>query len=372
MILFVRSSTNPGPRVTRIMTFLLKMGKKVKYLSPIRTGDPVLKNVDRAGDLGVYAYFDGKGYISYLKFILRTNSITAIKILKNRDKLEFVHFSDLESVLFGGIVCKILGVKYIYNIHDNFFQRYEFKPFLANILKWLECLYIKLSELTLVPEEFRKSAYPSSVGEKILVLRNFPDFDVSTDRVPFSDNVIKIFYGGWISPNRHMNVFVDLARHLSTIGKQVEVFACGWGSSEYIDELLAEFAKINVKFDYLGQLPQKDSIEVLRGCDISVAYYSPEKIINVHAASNKIPEILGSNTILITNNQTEIAKRLSAHKVSLQFSHNISEVYSQLDSLLASPSLTKEMVHRAKRLYSAEYNPELINKELKGIFNEFA
>ncbi len=370
MYLFIRSSTNPGPRVSRIINFLLQQGNNIRYLSPIRTGDPVMNSVERAGDLGTYDYFDGNGYLAYLKFILKTNSKITLYLIQFRKELKLVHFSDLESVLFGGILCKLLGIKYIYNIHDNFFQRYEFSKFLSKALMWLECLYIKFSEITLVPEEFRKTAYPSSVHGKIQIFRNFPDFNVSTDRIPFSDDKIKIFYGGWISPNRHMDLFIKLADYLYKKGKKVEVITCGWGSNEYLNDLRSKFTEINVNFKYLGQLAQHDAIASLQECDISIAYYSPDKIINIYAASNKIPEILGSNTILITNSQSEIAKRLKQYKVSIQYNNDISEIYNEIEELCSSEILTVEMVNRANSLYACEYNPSLISKELKSIFNE--
>ena len=109
MFLFIRSSTNPGPRVHRIINHLKKQGKTVKYSSPIRTGDAVSVSVDRAGDLGHYDYFDGSGYFAYLNFIINTNIRIVSTLFRSRKQLELVHFSDLESVLLGGIFCKVFG-----------------------------------------------------------------------------------------------------------------------------------------------------------------------------------------------------------------------------------------------------------------------
>ncbi|NVK36721.1 MAG: hypothetical protein HWE18_02245 [Gammaproteobacteria bacterium] len=371
MYLFVRSSTNPGPRVSRIASFIKKKGGEVAYLSPIRTGDSVVDGIARVGDLGSFDYFDGKGYLPYLMFLAITNIKTVKYLYKLRKQLKLVHFSDLESVLLGGILCKLLGIKYIYNIHDNFFQRYEFSSVLANVLKNFESLYIKASEFTLVPEEFRGAAYPKYVQNKIYVFRNFPNFNVSTERMPFSDSTIKLFYGGWISPNRNLDLYLQVASFLSQMDVTVKMLACGWGSAGYLSELQKRFYELGVEFEYLGQLKQTEAVDVLKSSDISIAYYSPDKIINLYAASNKIPEILGSNTILITNSQTEVAKRIKDYHVSLQFQDDVGETFNQLAGLIEDKNELSKLILNARRYYITNYNPKKIDEALEAVLNGY-
>jgi hypothetical protein len=371
MYLFVRGSTNPGPRVSRIVNYIKRKGGTVRYLSPIRTGDNVSHDIERVGDLGSFDYFDGKGYFSYLKYLVITNIRTIKLLFKLRAELKFVHFSDLESILLGGVFCKVFGIKYIYNIHDNYFQRYEYSNVLSKALMILESLFIKASECTLVPEDFRGTAYPDFVQNKISVFRNFPDFDVSTDRLPFSEPTIKLFYGGWISPNRNLELYLQVATYLTKLGYQVKMLACGWGGAEYLDELKNKFGELKVEFEYLGQLKQSDAVNILKSSDISIAYYSPDKIINLYAASNKIPEILGSNTVLITNYHTEVAKRMAPNNVSLQFTDGIDETFGALKRLLNDKNELTELIDNASCYYLANYNPKQIHEALEVILDGY-
>jgi hypothetical protein len=166
MYIFIRSSSNPGPRVLRIINYFINKGQKVVYLSPIRSFDKVNTKYRDWGYLGKYDYFDGSGFFNYLKFIFLINLLIVKKIFQNRKVINLVHFSDLEVALLGTILCKIMGIKFVYNIHDNFFQRYNFNNTIKTLLKYLESLYIYLSHKTIVPENFRKKCYPPFVLKK--------------------------------------------------------------------------------------------------------------------------------------------------------------------------------------------------------------
>ena len=228
-----------------------------------------------------------------------------------------------------------------------------------------------LSQFTLVPESFRKKAYPKISHHKINILRNFPDFDVSNKYTPFQSNKIKMFYGGWISKNRNIEQYFDLANELKSNGLKVEFRCCGWGDEDYLDNLNRTFLENDIGFEYLGQLNQVESIKILEESDLAIAFYSPDKIINILAASNKIPEIIGSSTILITNSQSEIAKNIKQKKISLQFNNQIKEVLPDLLELIKNKDETIKFVNRSKDFYLKEYSPKIMSKSLNKIFDYY-
>ena len=367
MYLFVRSSTNPGPRVSRIINYVEGTGKRVVYLAPDRTGDIRNPRYRELGSLGEYDYFDGAGFRRYLLFVISINWLVAKNIYRHRREIKFVHFSDLEVVLFGSIVCKALGIRFIYNIHDNFFQRYNFGRIVTAGLRYLESFFILISHKTLVPEEFRQSCYPQYLHSKISVLRNYPDFDVSTAYMPFSNKTISLFYGGWISPNRSIELFFELADALIS---KVQLNVCGWGDSNYLEWLSEQAARKEIIFKYLGQLSQTDTVGHLKLADAAIAYYSPDKVINIFAASNKIPEIIGSSTILITNRHTEIAKKIKPLNISLQFDTSIHEIIDEFVTLIEDKSLITAFDQRARDFYSQEYNPSKLQIVMDETFYE--
>ena len=57
MYLFIRSSTNPGPRVSRIIKYFASNKKNIVYLSPHRSGDDVNESFRDLRNLGTYELF---------------------------------------------------------------------------------------------------------------------------------------------------------------------------------------------------------------------------------------------------------------------------------------------------------------------------
>jgi len=371
MHLFVRSSTNPGPRVSRIIRYFEGKGKRIVYLAPYRKGDFPDPRYRYLGSLGNYDYFDGAGLRGYLIYVTCINWQLAKSIYRHRRDIKFVHFSDLEVVLFGSIICRAFGIRFVYNIHDNFFQRYNFGRIVSGGLKYLESFFILISNKTLVPESFRRSCYPRILQSKISVLRNYPDFDVSTVHAPFGNKTVSLFYGGWISPNRSIGLFFELADAIISKGYCVKFTVCGWGDNNYLGWLAEEAGRKGIAFKYLGQLSQQDTVSHLKLADASIAYYSPDKVINIFAASNKIPEIIGSSTILITNSHTEIAKKIKPLNISLQFDISVYEVVDELVTLIEDKALMTEFDLRARRFYMAEYNPQRLSIDLQELFCEY-
>lgn len=371
MFLFIRSSTNPGPRVSRIIRYFEGKDKHITYLSPYRKGDKPDPQYRNLGSLGEYDYFDGTGIPGYLKYIFGINWRIFKTIYQHRQNIKFVHFSDLEVVLFGSILCKMFGIDYVYNIHDNFFQRYKFNRIVSLGLKYVESFFISISDKTLVPASFRRSCYPRILHSKIYVFRNYPDFDVSTSFIPFVNKTISLFYGGWVSPNRSIGYYYELAEALIAKGYNIKLIVCGWGDSNYIESLANEAVQKKIEFKYLGQLSQRDAVTHLQESDVSIAYYTPNKIINIFAASNKIPEIIGSSTILITNSHTEIAKKIEPLNISLQFNNSVCEVIDELISLINEKPLLTQFIMRANKFYMTEYNPQKLSKDLQVLFSEY-
>ena len=369
-VLFIRQSTNPGPRVARMAKFFSSKQYVTSYLAPVR-GDELENSYNRPyGNLGRFKYFEGRGFFKFVFYLISINLRISWVLLVYRRQIHILHLSDLEVSLLAIPLARLLKIRTIYNIHDNFYQRHNFGNFVGSFLKYIESLYIFIANITVVPEGYRRDAYPEYLHQRIVLVKNCPDFDVFTDRMPFSGEKITIFYGGWISAERSLNLSVQLSSFLVQSGYKVKMLACGWGSKDYLSEIAAAFSHCGAEFEYLGSLGQQEAITYLQKSDISIAYYSPDKIINLFAASNKIPEILGSNTVLITNSQIEVSKLLHSAEVSLQFDQEISEIGGSLVELISSPEKTEALVARSRNYYLENYSSVSVRKQMEKMYCE--
>ena len=370
-ILFVRSSSNPGPRVRRVMEYLKSESSySIAYMSPMRGAESPETDVERWGKLSRYKHFGGSDSFGFIVFLAKFNFSILKEIFGKRRILHAVHFSDLESILLGGLLCKMLGIKVAYNIHDNFFQRYAFSAPLARFLRRLEEFYVSLSYVCFVPAIYRAEAYRSKLRRKFSVVPNIPSQDISTSRVPFEDRRVRLFYGGWVSANRHLDLFVDLARLLECDGWQVEFRFCGWGDESYVSWLHNAMKEVGAVSTFLGQLPHDVALEELKASDVCIVHYDPSKQININAASKKIPEILGSNTILVTNAHTLIAQEIAPYDISLQYSEDVREVFSALRLLLQDEHLVARHVDRARSYFEKNFSARILKVSFDEAFND--
>ena len=353
-----------------MMNFFSSKQYETNYLAPVR-GDELENSHNRPyGNLGRFKYFEGRGFLKFFCYLIAINFRISWILLVFRKRIDILHLSDLEVSFLAIPLARFLKIRTIYNIHDNFYQRYNFGSLVGCMLKYIESLYIGIANITVVPEAYRRSAYPEYLHRKIVLIKNCPDFDVVTDRMPFTGSTITIFYGGWISAERSLSLSVQLSRFLVQRGYKVKMLACGWGSEDYLQELAVKFSNCGAEFEYLGSLCQQEAVTYLQKSDISIAYYNPEKVINLFAASNKIPEILGSNTVLITNKQTEVSKLLHSAEVSLQFDQEILEIGCSLVELISSPEKTKALVTRSRAYYLENYSFVSIREQMEKMYGE--
>ena len=154
--------------------------------------------------MGCYEYFSGRNFTKFLFFILFENFRILFRFLRKHREFGVVHVSDLELSFFVLPVAKLLKYPIIFNIHDNFSQRYGTNVFIACVLNLTESLYVKISTVTLVPAHFRKNTLMKFCHHKVHVVHNFAeDLSVSTvSEFSSVDGKLRVIYAGWISPTR--------------------------------------------------------------------------------------------------------------------------------------------------------------------------
>ncbi|MDB4806245.1 glycosyltransferase family 4 protein, partial [Akkermansiaceae bacterium] len=99
-----------------------------------------------------YPMLNGIGLWAYIRGIVSYNR-HALKLLRS-SKPDVIHFSDVESFFAVFFYVLFNKVRTIYNIHDNFGQRYPLPKWINAILNVFEGLIVKFSNTTLVPEKF--------------------------------------------------------------------------------------------------------------------------------------------------------------------------------------------------------------------------
>lgn len=368
--IFIRSSTNPGPRVVRMMEWMLGFHDDLEYWSPVRSNDPIIDETKfERTKLGQYDYFGGRNVFAYLKFVLIENIRISILLFKRRKDIRLVHISDFELSILPSVALLLIRVPLIYNIHDNFSQRYGNSAWISWILNMFEGLIVSSSSVTLVPEQFRKDSLPKFCKNKVYVIPNFSIKSLFDAGIEKHKNLspVRFFYAGWIDVSRGVDKFAQLAIELKKKKVDVTVEIAGWGSNEIVQSLTETLNAEGIELCFYGQLPQDKVHKILLDTHVSFAYYDTSKQINVLAASNKIPEILASNTILVTNCGTRIATQLQQADAAILFKDDLQAASNAIVELLNDFEKLNSFLTRQQEFVSTFYSEDARIKTLEKV-----
>jgi len=212
---FVRLDSRPVPRVTRMMRVAAEMGMAPTFLgAPRKEGLPRTEewegmHVERVGP--VQPMLNGAGLRQYVVGTLWFNAAVFSALRKVRPGL--VHASDVESAPACILYTKLHRVPFIYNIHDNFADRYVVPDIVRFFLNALEGLFVQASASTVVPESFRRQALPPWVHRKVSVVRNTP-VDIGRTVPPPTGERVRVLYAGWLDNGRGLSALLTLSsRH---------------------------------------------------------------------------------------------------------------------------------------------------------------
>jgi len=357
LAIFIRSYSNPIPRVERMMRIAETYGYTCEYFGGKRSQNLQYNEKYNGFDiyrLGFYTpLLNGKNFILYAWFVFTLNIAILFNLIKKRPKL--VHVSDYELFLSSKIYSIFFRVKLIYNIHDNFAQRYNLPTAVKKGLNILEGINVLLSNITLVPENFRKKKLPRWCQHKVFIVRNAPEEPIFSEK-KISTKKINIFFGGWIDEGRGIRKLIDLAKD-----DKFQIVIAGEGDKQLIDKIKS----IN-SIRYLGFIDHKTVLKNTMNSDFVWALYNPSREINRYAASNKIAEALGIGRPVIINKELEIYKMLKKYNCSIAIDYNDNNINTTLSEITNYAMLSKN----SRKAFDENYSWHKIKKSMTDVYDK--
>lgn len=355
-IVCLRTSPRPVPRIVRFVTVAKELGLTALYLGAKR--EKGLKVDDEINGIKVrrvgkfYPMLNGKSVLTYVWGSLFFN-FSAFKFLV-KNKPSIVHVSDIESFLSAFIYKIMYRKKIIYNIHDNFAQRYPLPNGINKILNLIEGVVVVLSDVSMAPEDFRISALPKFCQSKVNVVRNSPMNVDAFECLPINlKDEIVIVYSGWVDSKRGVDSLLRVADRIENL----KVIVVGEGDPELI-----ELMRRHPQCDFRGYIPYKDSIELLRNAHFVYIHYSPERIINRYAAPNKLSETLAVGRIPIVNSEIVLSQNVLENDCGIVTDYGDENALVDKILKIANDELYYSgMCKRARDLYEVEYSWEVVS-----------
>jgi glycosyltransferase involved in cell wall biosynthesis len=308
-----------------------------------------------------FPLLNGTRPLLYVKSVLSYN-VQLFRYLR-KTRPELLHSSDFETMPASVLYKLVSRCRLIHNIHDNLAQRYDVSTVTASVLNFFEGLNVLFSDVTLVPEDFRRAALPRWCQRKVSVIRNTPqDCHYSSPDEIVGENKVRIFFGGWLDWGRGLGSLLQLAQE----NDDVEVRVAGEGAPEVIREI--ESIK-NVQ--YLGFMTHDAVLKETQRCHFVSALYDPIRKINRFAASNKLAESLATGRPVILNEEMLIAETIGDSSCLITEKYaNITKLAPRLRALVSDRDSYAEASLEARRIYDEMFAWEPIREKIRSILAE--
>lgn len=351
-VIFVRMLSHPVPRVTRMIRHARSKGLSAEYVGAYR--EPGLPEKEITDDVTVVRVgpflpsFNGRKFLLYFSGVLRFN-LALLRVLISRHP-RVIHCSDLETVPASLLYRLFSRTRIMYNIHDNYAERYAVGRVLRNVLNAVEGVAVILSTIALVPEPFRRDALPYWCRSKVVVVRNAPEpLEAVTARNDFGLRPIRLAYAGWLDEGRGIRELIEIA---NACPGRVMLQVAGDG-----DPLLVKLVEASAA-EYLGLLSHAATLDLFRQSDFVVSIYGPSRPINRMAAPNKLAEALALGRPIITNSEVLMTAGSEFDDCSIRVPFDrLSELPARLDEVaIGGPKRYLEMCASARRTYDSYYS----------------
>ena len=192
---------------------------------------------------------------------------------------------------------RIFGIKYIFDHHDAnpelYYSKYERMGFLYRAQLLVEKLCFRSSDVVMTTNRsYRQLAIDRGgvAPEDIFVVRNGPDLEwfnpVSANPAWKRGKPFMVGYVGNMSIQEGLDILLDVAKHIRSIGRNDVQFVCvggGTGLAQLRD--IATKENLNGLVDFTGRVSDSDLLEILSTADVCV---NPDKPCEMNDISTMI------------------------------------------------------------------------------------
>jgi glycosyltransferase involved in cell wall biosynthesis len=249
---------------------------------------------------------------------------------------------------------KLFGVKYIFDHHDAnpelYLSKYEKKGTLYKIQVWLERMTYRVSDVVMATNQSYRDLAVARGGiapDDVFVVRNGPDLSTFRPVQPISDlkygKRYLVGYVGTMSVQEGLDILLDVAVHLRSLGRRDIHFTCvGGGPGLGGLRKMVEEKDLSDMVNFTGRVPDKQLLETLSTADVCV---NPDKPCQMNDISTmiKIMEYMALGKPIVQFDLKE--GRFSAQEASLYADNQnqVADFAAKIIWLLDNPDARKSM-----------------------------
>ncbi len=332
----------PDPRVYKEARTLIELGFDVTVVAWDREGSH--KHFEVMEGIKVYRIPVISKYASFFDFLIKLPLFyikAMLCVIRNRHGLYSIHANDFDTAPLAFFLSQILGVKFIFDIHDLYYTRLsllkeqEEASVLVRILRTAEITFAKLSDSVITVSRsvggrhrgFKEFLINHGViPDKIYVVWNTPDLGLFPKLKSLRYKRNRGLIVGYIGNVRSVSNFIPLFE-VAEKNKALKVLFVGGGASEdKIRKLLAErYPDINVEF--VKHVPYQHIAEYYARCDVIYSVYPITENIKRTLAVKMfegivmgIPVIVNKDTLMadfVNLNRCGVAVKINPYEIAI-------------------------------------------------------
>jgi glycosyltransferase involved in cell wall biosynthesis len=348
-VLFIRAN-NTSPRVTKEATSLAKNYSVTVLLwnRKSNTSHTKYENGYEVIEFGHKAPY-GRKVIFY--WVVWWYAIFK-HLLKN--KFDVIHVCGLDS--YPPVLLLRLFKKYriVYDIFDFMADSLPVgtPQIIVNFVSYIERKLTNQADGVIIVDESRRNQLNGIDISNLEVVMNCVDdhINILTCDVA-SDNSFAVFYGGMLSfQYRGLEKIINIVKDMPDI----KLIIAGNGEDEDKIKLLCmEYDNI----EFLGQISNKNALELTYTSDVVFAFYNPAIPINRLASPNKLFEAMMCGTPIIINSETSIAKVVEEENCGLVVPYDDEFGLKKIIVMLKNNSdIKKSLGLNGRKAFTRQYN----------------
>jgi len=368
ILLIVQNNSFPfDKRVLREAVTLKQNGNNVFVISPMSAHDTE-KNTTHEG-IKIIRYKDllAKGkirdyFFEYLNALIRIFFLTIKIIFKN--KIDIVHIANPPDFFWPlAILCKVFGVKFIYDQHD-LAPEMSHSKFQSNLIYKLllinEKLSVKFADAIIVVNKTFKQRLIEKWNinpDKCIVVYNGPPKEfmpIKNDELinQYIDKKI-VLYIGLMTVNDHIEVIINVANELiNKRGKNnIHFILVGDGDVRKQMEELSNSYNLDNKIEFTGIVDHKRVREFLHLADVCVAPDLPNGL-NEHLTLVKVLEYMKCSKAFVA---FKLKETMDFSGEAGLYADNDFDFADKIELLLDNPDLEKEMGVKGNKIINDNY-----------------
>lgn len=293
-------------------------------------------------------------------------------IFKKMLALDFdaIHVINFYSLIPSIVIAKLKNKPIVYDVEDVKVDHLIIPKALRLIGLGVEKFFMKFVDIIVLVDEFQKNQFNGIPNPNVAVIYDSPPhtkIEDGTQRKNYDHKVFKMFYAGYLTDSRNLNLDKVIDAILDIDNVQLLIA----GKGDLVDYIKKVSSKYPQKIIYLGWLPYDKVIELSLKCDLLFSLREPVPLNQKYISGSKFLEALMCGKPILVNKGTSTAIKVLRAKCGLVVNaSSIEEIKNAITKLKENRELCRELGMNGRKAYEQMYSWEMMKRRLLDIYSK--